>query len=150
MASVSTYLNFDGACEEAFAFYVEVFGGALVDPLMRMGDVPQQPGMPPLSDDEKNRVMHCALDIVGGHRIMGSDILPSMGHVLRPGNNVYLNLQLDDEDQVRDLFERLSVGGTVEMEPTPMFWGDLYCAFTDRFGIQWMLVATMTEGTGLA
>ncbi|SEJ08422.1 VOC family protein [Demequina mangrovi] len=150
MASVSTYLNFDGTCEEAFAFYRDVFGGELTAPIMRMGEVPPSPGMPPVPEDEKDRVMHCALDILGGHRIMGSDIMPSMGHVLKPGNNVYLNLAVDDEDQLRDLFARLSAGGDIEMEPTPMFWGDLYASFTDRFGIQWMLDTAMTEGTGLA
>ncbi|WP_062383079.1 VOC family protein [Demequina iriomotensis] len=150
MATVSAYLNFDGTCEEAFAFYREVFGGELVDPPMRMGDMPPTPGQPPLAEDEASRVMHVALDIVAGYRLMGSDILPSMGHVLTAGNAMYVAITLDDEDEARDLFAKLSAGGTVAVEPTPMFWGDLYSDFIDRFGIQWMVMAPLTEGTGLA
>lgn len=150
MATVSTYLNFCGTCEEAFAFYREVFGGDYAAPLQRIGEVPQGPDEPELSEEEANRVMHVALDIVGGHRLMGSDILPSLGHILVAGNNTYLNLQVDTEEELRGLFDGLSAGGAVEMEPAPMFWGDLYCAFTDRFGIQWMIITSLEEEMGHA
>ena len=150
MATVSTYLNFDGTCEEAFAFYREVFGGEYAAPLQRIGEVPQGPDAPPLAEGEADRVMHVALDIMGGHRIHGSDTLPSMGHLLVTGNNTYLNLQVDTEEELRELFDGLSAGGAVEMEPTPMFWGDLYCAFTDRYGLQWMIVTALEEEMGHA
>src|SRR6202163_2292634 len=48
-------------------------------------------------------------------------------------------LMMDDRDQTRALFERLSAGGRV---PTPLGvqpWGDYYGKLTDRFGVQWML-----------
>lgn len=150
MASVATYLNFDGTCEEAFAFYRDAFGGEYTDDPMYMRDMPPEPGQPPLAEGEGDRVMHMALDIVAGHRLMGSDILPSMGHVLTPGNAMYVTITLDDEDSARELFAKLSEGGRVTMEPTPMFWGDLYSDFMDRYGIQWMVMAPLTEGTGLA
>ncbi len=66
-----------------------------------MGDIPAQPGMPELSDEEKGRVMHVALATVGGHLIHGTDILPSMGHTLTSGNSMSINLELDDEDALR-------------------------------------------------
>ena len=150
MASVATYLNFDGTCEEAFAFYRDAFGGEYTDDPMYMRDMPPEPGQPPIPEEYGGRVMHMSLDIVGGHTLMGSDSMPWMGHTLTPGNTMYVTVQLDDEDEARDLFGKLSAGGTVTMEPTPMFWGDLYCDFTDRYGIQWMLLAPLTEGTGLA
>ena len=41
MASVSTYLNFNGQTEEAFTFYKTVFGTEFDgNGIMRMGDVP--------------------------------------------------------------------------------------------------------------
>ncbi|WP_062519051.1 VOC family protein [Demequina silvatica] len=150
MATVSTYLNFDGTCEEAFGFYREVFGGDFAAPLQRIGEVPQPPGVPPLSDEEADRVMHVALETVGGHLIHGTDIVPSMGHVLVNGNAISINLELDDEDDLRDIWGRLSAGADIEMEPTPMFWGQLFASFEDRYGIRWMMVAPLTEGTGLA
>ncbi|WP_062298891.1 VOC family protein [Demequina maris] len=150
MATVSTYLNFDGTCEEAFAFYREVFGGDYVGPVQRIGEVPQPPGMPALTEEEGARIMHVALETVAGHVIHGTDIVPSMGHVLTNGNAMSINLELDDEDELRDLWTRLSAGADIEMEPTPMFWGQLFASFEDRFGIRWMMVAPLTEGTGLA
>ncbi len=148
MASVATYLNFDGDCLEAFEYYRSVFGGEFVGGVMRMGEVPDSPDSPPVDPAEADRIMHVDLEIVGGHHIMGSDTSPSMGHVLRPGNNTYINLLVDSEEEVRDLFARLSEGGEVEMPPSPMFWGDLYSAFTDRFGVQWMVIAPLEEELG--
>ena len=150
MASVATNLNFDGNCLEAFEFYRTVFGGEFIGEPMVMGQVPQSPDSPPLPPEEAERIMHVALETVAGHQIMGSDTSPSMGQVLRPGNNTYINLMVDTEDEARELFDALSAGGSVEMPPTPMFWGDLYSAFTDRFQIQWMVIAPLEEEMGHA
>ena len=51
MASVSTYLNFLGSTEAAFAFYKEVFGTEYMGAIMRMATcrrwraLPQSPTM---------------------------------------------------------------------------------------------------------
>ena len=47
---------------------------------MKMGDMPAPEGMPPLSDEDKNKVMHIALPTLNGVEIMGTDNLESMGH----------------------------------------------------------------------
>lgn len=139
MASVSTYLNFDGKTEEAFAFYKKVFGTEYVDELQRMGQVPPQEDTPELSDDEKRLVMHVALPITGGHLLMGTDILKSMGHTLNIGNNVHINLQPDTRSEADRLFAALSEGGNVEMELQEMFWGDYFGSFQDKYGVNWMI-----------
>ena len=61
MARTSTYLNFMGKTEEAFEFYRTVFGTSFVSPLQRMSDAPPAPDMPPLSDDDKRKIMHVEL-----------------------------------------------------------------------------------------
>ncbi|MCC6621902.1 MAG: VOC family protein [Deltaproteobacteria bacterium] len=139
MAKLSTYLNFDGRTEAAFEFYRSVFGTDYTSPTMRMGDVPPWPGMPELSAADKAMVMHCALPILGGHVIMGSDTLESMGHKLEVGNNVHLNLEPDSREEADRLFAALSEGGAVTMPMQDMFWGAYYGAFTDKFGIRWMI-----------
>ena len=74
MASVSTYLNFERETEAAFKFYKSVFGGEFNGPgIARMGDVPPQPGMPLMSEEDKKLVMHVELTILGGHKLMGTD-----------------------------------------------------------------------------
>ncbi len=137
MASTSTYLNFAGKTEEAFRFYASVFGTEL-SPITRMRDVPPAPGMPELSDREKEYVMHVMLPILGGHVLMGTDLLESMCGSFTVGSNISLNLQPDTRTETDRLFARLSEGGKVEMPLQEMFWGDYFGAITDKFGIKWM------------
>ena len=85
MATINSYLNFDGQCEEAFNFYKSVFGGEFVN-ISKFGEMPPQEGMPPLSDEQKNRVMHVSLPISADINLMGSDIIPGM-HTFVEGNN---------------------------------------------------------------
>ena len=68
------YLNFDGTCAEAMAFYAQLFGGQIVYQ-GTFGDMPASPGMPPLPDAAKQRIMHAHLQ-VGAQAIMASDTMP--------------------------------------------------------------------------
>lgn len=138
MASVSTYLNFKRETEEAFNFYKSVFGGEFEGEINRMGDVPLQPGQPPIAEADKNLVMHVSLKILAGHRLMGTDAPESMGFTLNQGNNVYINLEPDTRAETDKLFAALSEGGKVEMPLQEMFWGDYFGSLRDKFGVQWM------------
>lgn len=139
MARVSTYLNFVRETEAAFTFYKAVFGTEFVGEITRMGDAPPQPGQPPLSDEDKNLVMHVMLPTLGNHYLMGTDAPESMGFNLVQGNNVYINLEPDTRVEADRLFAALSEGGEVEMEMQEMFWGDYFGSFKDKFGICWMI-----------
>lgn len=135
MARVSTYLNFDGRAEEAFAFYAEVFGTALSGPLMRFGDVPSDPPRP---EAEQNLVLHAELPILAGHVLMATDIVPSMGQSLRTGNSVTINLEPDSREETDRLYGLLSEGGTDASGMQEMFWGGYWGTCLDRFGVRWM------------
>jgi PhnB protein len=39
-----------------------------------------------------------------------------------------------------NLFAKLSKDGKIEMPMQDMFWGDYFGSFTDKYGIQWMLI----------
>jgi PhnB protein len=138
MAQTSTYLNFMGNTEQAFLFYKSVFKSDFTAPIARMGSVPAAPDMPPLSEAEKNMVMHVSLPILGGHLLMGTDALESMGHTLTFGNNVSINLSPDSRAETDRLFKALSEGGNVTMALQDMFWGDYFGTLIDKFGVQWM------------
>ena len=141
MARVSTYLNFMGNAEEAFEHYRAVFGTDYVNNgIMRLGDVPADPSMPLLSDADKRLVMHVELPILAGHVLMATDMVESMGHALRIGNNTTINLEPDTRDEADRLYAALSEGGD-ETECSPladMFWGAYWGTCLDRFGIRWM------------
>ena len=137
MSRVSTYLNFMGTTEEAFAFYSSVFGTEISGGIALMGDMPTAPGGPELSDAERKLVAHVELPILAGHVLMGTDMLESMGHQLKVGNNVTINLEPDTRAETDRLYDALSEGGSEStgMQQMPWaYWG----SSLDRFGIRWM------------
>jgi PhnB protein len=137
MAYVSIYLNFMGNAEAAFNSYRKIFKSEFSAPILRMGDMPPQPGMPALSDADKNKVMHVALPILGGTQIMASDMLESMGHKLLEGNNVTISLNPDTRADADRLYKALSEGGSEGVAPHEEFWG-YWGSCKDKFGIRWM------------
>ncbi|MBN1144723.1 MAG: VOC family protein [Bacteroidales bacterium] len=145
MAYVSTYLNFSNQTEEAFNLYKSVFGSEFMGNIMRFGDVPPSPDVPPIPETDKNLVMHVALPILGGHLLMGSDAPESMNFKISMGNNVYVMLAPDTRAETRSLFNALSEGGKIEMELQDMFWGDYYGSCSDKFGVQWMFNCSEKE-----
>lgn len=138
MARVSTYLNFTRDTEAAFLFYREVFKSEFSAPIHRMGDAPAHPDHP-LSDADKQLVMHVELPILGGHVLMGTDAPESMGFKLNQGNNSHLNLEPDTREEADRLFNALAVGGKVEMPLQDMFWGAYFGSLVDKFGVHWMV-----------
>ena len=137
MAKTNIYLNFQGNAEEAFKLYKSVFKTEWAAPIMRMGDMPHQEGMPQLSDVEKKMVMHVSLPILGGTNIMGTDMLESMGHKLKIGNNTTISLEPDTKEEADRIYNALSLGGTDCVAPHDEFWG-YWGVCLDRFGIRWM------------
>ena len=139
MAKVSIYLNFPGNTEEAFNFYKTVFNTEWSAPMMKMGDIPPMEGMPPLSVEDKTKIMHVALPTLAGVEIMGTDSLESMGHQCKIGNNTTISLEPDTREETERLFKLLSDGST-EMAPLQeQFWGALWGCCLDKYGIRWML-----------
>ncbi len=139
MAKVSTYLNFPGNTEEAFNFYLSVFGGKFGrGGIKRFEDLPQNEQMPPLPEDVKKMIMHVELETIGEHLLMGTDAPASMGFNVIQGNNTYINLDCDTRTETKKLFDALSEGGNVTQELQDAFWGAYFGSCTDKFGIQWM------------
>lgn len=140
MAKVSTYLNFTNQTEAAFNFYKTVFGTEFGgNGVNRFGDMPPQPGMPPMAEATKNLVLHVSLPILGGYMLMGSDAPPEMGFSVTMGNNVYINLEPDTKEEADRLFIALSADGQIEMPMTDMFWGAYWGSCKDKFGVKWMV-----------
>jgi PhnB protein len=45
-----------------------------------------------LPENEKYRIMHISMEIAPGYSLMATDILPSKGQELQPGNNQQISL----------------------------------------------------------
>ncbi len=140
MSQVATYLNFTSSTEEAFQFYKSVFNPTHELQIMRFGDVPDDGSGNQMPAEVKNLVMHTMLPILdNSHILMGSDVPAFTGTTLATGNNVKIMLMPSTREEADRLFAALSEGGVVEQALTDMFWGDYYGAFSDRFGIHWMI-----------
>jgi PhnB protein len=133
--SLVPYLNFDGCADVAMNLYKSILGGEFTT-FQRFNETEMGQG---LNGDEANRMMHVALEIKPGYTIMASDILPSMGHVWKPGNNHFISLNADSETQATQWFEGLSIGGEIEMPLQRVPWGALFAIFTDKYGVKWMI-----------
>jgi PhnB protein len=138
MSKVSIYLNFQGNTEEAFNFYRSVFKTEFVAPIVYNKDIPPHEGMPPLPANELNKIVHVCLPILAGIQIMGTDMLESMGHHLKIGNNTTINLEPDTREETERLFRALSDGASDVAPLQDMFWGAYWGCCLDRFGIRWM------------
>jgi PhnB protein len=136
MAQVNTYLNFPGQTEEAFAFYGKTFGTE-VTMLSRYSDMPAV-GPGELPTEEQNLVMHAELPITGGHVLMATDMLRSMGQEIRIGNNTTLCLDVDSREEADRLYGTLSEGGSEGSPMADMPWGSYWGVILDRYGIRWM------------
>ncbi len=148
MARVSTYLNFPGTTEAAFAHYRDVFGTDYATPLQRFGDMPSPPGQPALPPDIARQVLHVALPILGGHVLMGTDVVPGLSPgVHQPGNNVTLNLEPDTRAEADRLYAALSEGGSADAPMADMFWGAYWGVLQDRFGLRWMINCAEPKAT---
>ena len=138
--SLSTYINFDGNCREAFEFYRSVFGGEFaIMETFRGG--PSDMGLP---EDELDNVMHVSFPI-GTSVLMGSDMPSTFGPPVKQGNNFSISYSATSRGESDDLFGKLSKGGTVSMPMQDMFWGSYFGSCTDRFGINWQINFEVSE-----
>jgi PhnB protein len=134
---VNTYLNFQGQAEEAFAFYAKTFG-TQVTTLSRFSDMPAV-GPGELPAGERDLVLHAELPIAGGHLLMATDMLRSMGQETRIGNNTTLCLDVDSREEADRLYGALSEGGSDSAPMADMPWGAYWGVTLDRYGIRWMV-----------
>ena len=143
MTTVNAYITFNGNCEEAFRFYKSVFGGEFLF-IGHYKDVPPTDRQTfQLENDEK--IMHVSLPISKETILMGCDSTQASGQESIIGNNIALSVNLDDKEEADRLFNELSVGGQIKMSMGQTFWGSYFGAFTDRFGISWLINCDSNE-----
>ena len=129
---VQPYLNFNGRCEEALAFYGKALG-AKIERVMHFKDSPD-PSM--VSPGSENKVMHSSLR-VGDAIVMASD-----GRCQGETNfqGISLTLTVPDEAEAEQRFTALSDGGQVQMPLTKTFFSPSFGMVADRFGVTWMVL----------
>ena len=130
---LEAYLFFPGTTEEAMNFYQGIFGGDLS--ITRRGDVD-----PTATESDKGLVINAALDS-GAFTLRASDRADATADVQ---TRIELTVNGSEEDDLRRIFEALRDGGTVKAQLEKMFWGDIFGALIDRFGIGWQVNISAT------
>jgi PhnB protein len=77
---------------------------------------------------------------------MATDMLASMGHHRRIGNNITIQLEFDELAEAHRVFDALSHDGSDINPLTPQFWGAHWGTCLDRFGIRWMFNVPVSQG----
>ena len=137
---ISPYLMFNGQAEEAAEFYAGVFDGS-VENLTRYADFPPMDGMPPLSEEYKQRIGHCCIaspHFPGGTMGIADTVMPD---TLTFGSGQMLTLSVDSAAEAAEVWDKLSSGAQkicCPMQET--FYAKLYGELTDRFGVQWAVM----------
>jgi PhnB protein len=138
--NVIPYLNFDGRCEEAIAFYRKALGAELMM-LSRFKESPEPhaPGMVPPGAGDK--VMHASFRI-GESTVMASDC-----HCAGKPNfqGISLSLTLPNEAAADRAFAALAEGGKVNMPLGKTFFSPRFGVVADRFGVTWMIYVPLAS-----
>lgn len=137
MATINTYLTFNGNCEEAFLFYKSIFGGEFAH-MGKFKDMSENTKFP-ISEEDKEKVMHVSLPISKETVLMGSDTGGEWASKFIQGNNFSISINADSKEEADRLFNNLSKGGKVIMPMNKTFWDSYFGNFVDKLGIPWMV-----------
>ena len=133
--NLELFINFDGNCREAVAFYAKVFKSEVKN-LMTYSQAPADPNFP-LAEADKDKVMYADVAI-GGITVMFMD-MPSDSPLV-VGNNINPTISMDNKDEVARIFNELKVDGEVYMELQQTFFSELYGMIKDKFGVIWQIL----------
>jgi PhnB protein len=128
---LSSYLNFNGQCEDAFKFYERCLGGK-IEAMMTHEGTPTADHVPA---DWRKKILHARLT-VGEQALMGSDSPPDR-YEKPQGFSVSIDVKTPaDAERV---FNALAEKGTVRMQLQQTFWAARFGMLVDRFGTPWMI-----------
>ena len=130
MSQIITYLYFNGNCREAMSFYNSCFDGELE--FQTIGNSPMAEQFP---DCMADKILHATIRN-GKLALMASDMPPER---LVQGNAQSLMLDCDSEEEIKNLYQKLSSNGLVTHALQQNYWGATFGALTDKYGNHWLL-----------
>jgi len=127
---LTPYLNFEGNAEEVLNFYKDALDGEIVM-VSRYKDAPM-----PSDEDWKDKIMHARLKF-GKSLVMISDGPKDFKTTFN--GNIQLSIEVEDENKMEEVFNKLAAGGKITMPLQKQFWGAKFGMLVDKFGTGWML-----------
>lgn len=142
MATINTWINFNGNAEEAFTFYKSVFGGEFAK-VVRFKDIASDEF--PVAEKEENKIMHIALPIGISTMLIANDVPEVLGRVNEHENRSKILVSAESKEEADRLFYGLSAGGEVEGSMGDSPWGSYAGMFRDKYGIEWIIEFSPTK-----
>lgn len=140
MNTITPYINFNGNCAEAFDFYHKILGGDLQ--VSRYNELEDQMG---LSGDDLKLVANAAIIKDGVTALYGSDAPIAYRQPDIERNGFSVNLETNTAEEASRYFDYLSQDGKVIMPFGETEWAESFAMFTDKFGIEWMILYIGTK-----
>jgi PhnB protein len=128
---ISTYLFFDGNCEEAFKFYEQLLGGKIELMMPHRGT----PAEEYCSPEWKDKILHACLRI-GKQSLLASDAPPDRAGV---PEGFFVSVSVADPEEAERIFAAFAEGGTIKMPMEETFWARRFGMVVDRFRTPWMV-----------
>ena len=127
--TLAIYVNYRGACEDAFRFYEQHLGGRITG--MVHHRVQPNPNIPA---DWHDKVVHARI-VIGSTVLMGADIPTA-----EPMRSAYLTLSVNREDEAERIYGLLADGGQIFMKMAKTPFANRFAQLRDRFGTSWMIL----------
>lgn len=124
----NAHVSYNGECQAAFELYKQCLGGE-ISLMMTYGSVPGELSHPELRD----KIVHATLK-VGDQTLTGADVLSA---AYEKPTGFAMQLNTDQPEEARRIYEVLAEGATVAMALQKTFWAEHYAILTDRFGTPW-------------
>jgi PhnB protein len=129
-STLNPYIGFKDNTKEAMEFYQTIFGGKLdMIPFKEFNLSPDS--------SEDTKIMHAMLTTESGMVLMAADTPDSME--FKPGANVSISINGNNEAELRGYFDKLSIEGIVAMPLAQAPWGDIFGMVVDKYGTSWMV-----------
>ncbi len=136
MATINTWINFNGNAEEAFTFYKSVFGGEFTK-IVRFKDIASAEF--PVDQKEEKKLMHISLPIGKSTMLIANDVPEVLGRVNEKENRSKILVSAESKEEADRLFIGLSAGGEVEGPMGDSPWNSYAGMFRDKYGIEWII-----------
>lgn len=114
-------------CKEALEYYKKIFGGEIKNVQLADGN--------PMFKGNEGKIIHSELHINENCVIYLVDVLRED----QVGKNVNILLELENEEEINDIYSVLKEKGSVKFELQKTFWGAYHAVVTDLYGITWGL-----------
>ena len=132
------YLNFNGNCAQAIAFYEKAFGAKAM--VLCYKDALKYDPTCKIDKGKEKWVMHANMNLTDGEMIQFADCEENGKAV---GTNICLQLTYNTADEVRLIFNALKSGGRIICDAQPTFYSPMYAELVDKFGIRWSIMQEM-------